>query len=106
MESQVKYPGNDVTGLQKCFVKEKRSVAALSEKAAVLPGDRESRALGLSTLFLDRCQRSGLQGAHLDGSEESNWYMEGFTSRSPGSALIWTIRDQKVISILTLSGDL
>lgn len=63
-----------MTGLQKYFVKE-GSVAVLSEKAAVLPGDRESSALGVDTLLLDRCQRS-LQGTHLDESEESNSYME------------------------------
>lgn len=95
-----------MTGLQKYFVKGKGSVAALLEKAVVLPGDRESSALGIDTsLVLDRCQRSQLRGTHLDGSEESNCPMEAFTSRSSGLALIWTIRDQKVISVLTLSGD-
>lgn len=39
--SQVKDPGNNVTGLQKHFVKGKGTLAALSEKAAVLPGDGE-----------------------------------------------------------------
>lgn len=94
-----------MTGLQKYFVKGKGSVAVLSEKAAVLPADRQSSALDIDSLLLDRCQRSQLQGTHLDGSEESNSYMKAFTSRSPGSALIWTIRDQKVISVLTLSSD-
>lgn len=96
-----------MTGLQKYFVKGKGSVAALLLKAAVLPGDRGSSALGIDTSFLlGRCQRSWWQGTHLDRSEESNWHMEAFISRSPGLALIWTIRDQKVISVLTLSSDI
>lgn len=56
LESQVKDPAKNVTGLQKYFVTGKVSVALLSEKAAVLPVDRQSSALDIDSLLFDRCR--------------------------------------------------
>lgn len=108
LESQVKYPGSDVTGLQKCFVKGKRVCGCtFRKKKQQFYLGIEKAELWVSVLYsLTDARDQDCREAHSDGSEESNWYMEGFTLRSPGSALIWTIRDQKVISILTLSSDL
>lgn len=106
MGSQVKDPGNNVTGLQKHFVKGKGTLAALLEKQQFYQGTERCALVIDISLLLGRCQKSRLQGAHLEGSGKSNWNMEASTSGSSGLALIWAIRDQKAVHILTLSSDL